>query len=103
MKPEIVDQAPMPPGQCLFSQDQEGPFIDTGLKAPWVSPYGYLGVNYIEGLARDLLDMVPRKELEVEIKALKDALAAYGQRIEQLEAFVDATVEYQDTRDKETV
>jgi hypothetical protein len=103
MDPHIVDQAHFAPGQCLFSQDLEGPFIDTGLVAPWIRPYGYLSVRYVKGLAEDLLDMVPRSEIENEVEALEDRLAAYGQRIEQLEAFVDATVEYQDTRDKEMV
>lgn len=91
MDPHIVEQANMPPGQCLFSGDLEGPFIDLGIVAPWVKPYGYLSVSYVEYLARDLLGMVSGKEVEKEVDALKDQLAAYGAKIEQLQAFVDAT------------
>lgn len=97
MKPEIITEAPMPPGQCLFSQDKEGPWIDTGLCAPWVRPYGYLGVRYVESLARELLDLVPRSEVE----SLTEQLEAYSARIEELEGFVKATVEYQEAREKE--
>lgn len=99
MKPEIVTQAPMPPGQCLFSQDQEGPWIDTGLCAPWVKPYGYLGVKYVESLARDLLGLVPKSEVD----ALAEQLEAYKGRIEELESFVKATVEYEESKPKELV
>lgn len=97
MKPEIVTQAPMPPGQCLFSQDHQGPWIDTGLLAPWIKPYGYLGVNYVESLARELLGMVPSSTVD----ELREQLASYEKRVEELQAFVDATVEYQDAREKE--
>lgn len=98
--PCITDQAPKAPGQCLFSQDHEGPWIDTGLVAPWVSPHGYLGVDYVEELARDLLDMVPRKELEAEIEALRSQVAGLKERIDkEVTDFIDATVEYQTKRE----
>lgn len=90
MKPEIVTEAPMPPGQCLFSQDQEGPWIDTGLMAPWIKPYGYLGVKYVEGLARDLLDMVPRSEVEKKIGVLKATLDRQAEEIEELQGVAAA-------------
>lgn len=95
MKPEIVTQAPMPPGQCLFSQDQEGPWIDTGLCAPWVKPYGYLSVSYVESLARDLLGMVPGSEVE----ELRQQIVAYAVRIEELENFKDAATQYEKAKE----
>lgn len=97
MDPHIVDKAPMPPGQCLFSQDIDGPWIDLGLVAPWVRPHGYLSVKYVEGLARDLLGMVPGETIEI----LKEQLASYEERIEELQAFVDAATKYQGIREKE--
>ena len=90
MEAHIVEQAPMAPGQCLFSQDIDGPWIDTGVMAPWVSPYGYISVNYVEGLARDLLEMIPRYEVDAKVKELENRLAKYAAKVEQLSAFVDA-------------
>lgn len=86
MQPHIVEEAPMPPGQCLFSQDIEGPWIDTGLVAPWIRPYGYLSVNYVESLARELLGMVPARE----VNALKERLDSYEGQIKALQSFVEA-------------
>lgn len=97
MEPRIVEQAEMPPGQCLFSQDAEGPWIDTGLYAPWVKPYGYLGVRYVEELARDLLGMVPGKQ----VRDLEAQLEAIRERLAEVQEFIDATVQYEETRPKE--
>lgn len=90
MEPRIVEQAPMPPGQCLFSQDIDGPFIDTGVKAPWVSPYGYISVKYVEFLARELLNMIPGHEVTSQIEDLKHQLDAYADEVEELRRIVDA-------------
>lgn len=92
MEPRIVDQAPMPPGQCLFSQDIDGPWIDLGVVAPWIRPYGYLSVKYVEGLARDLLGMVPRAE----VSALAERLERQADEIRRLQKTLDAmeTVKY---------
>jgi len=90
MEPRIVDQAPMPPGQCLFSQDIDGPWIDLGVVAPWVRPYGYLSVEYVEGIARDVLGMVPGADADAEIAHLRDRVASLGQTIDKLEAFAHA-------------
>jgi hypothetical protein len=86
LDPHIVDKAPMPPGQCLFSQDIDGPWIDLGLVAPWVRPYGYLSVKYVEGLAKDLLDMVPQGE----VSRLADRLEKQAEEIESLREILDA-------------
>lgn len=94
MEPRIVEQAGMAPGQCLFSQDQDGPWIDTGVVAPWVRPYGYLSVRYVEDLAKRLLGMRPAAEVEAEIGELREALADYRTRVEQLENFVQAAENY---------
>lgn len=86
MDPRIVDSAQMPPGQCLFSGDIEGPFIDLGLRAPWVNPYGYLSVRYVEDIASKLLEMVP----QARVSELEDQLAALGAEIDQIRAEVEA-------------
>lgn len=75
----------MPPGQCLFSQDIEGPWIDTEVVAPWVGPYGYVSVRYWEQVARDCLGMVPGEEVE----ELRRAAAAMADEITQLREIVD--------------
>ena len=85
MEPQIVDQAPMPPGQCLFSQDIDGPWIDTGLVAPWIRPYGYLSVKYVEELAKDVLGMVPRSKVT---KLMKDC-ENLAQEIERLRETIE--------------
>lgn len=90
MKPEIVTEAPMPPGQCLFSADQEGPWIDTGVLAPWVKPYGYISVSYAESLARDLLGMVSQDDVDAQVQPVLERLAEMEQEIEELRAFSDA-------------
>lgn len=86
MDPHIVDKAPMPPGQCLFSQDIDGPWIDLGLIAPWIRPYGYLSVKYVEGLAKDLLEMVPRSE----VAELAERLEKQAEEISSLREILEA-------------
>lgn len=90
MEPRIVDQAPQPPGQCLFSQDIDGPWIDLGVVAPWIRPYGYLSVKYVEGIARDLLGMVPAAEIALELEDLQERLASYAKKFEDLETIQGA-------------
>lgn len=90
MDPHIVDQAPMPPGQCLFSQDIDGPWIDLGLVAPWIRPYGYLSVKYVESLARDVLDMVPREPGLNEIRKLQGENLELLEECRKLKAYIEA-------------
>lgn len=90
MEPRIVDQAPMPPGQCLFSQDIDGPWIDLGVVAPWIRPYGYLSVKYVESLARDVLGMVPVEPGREEIQKLQAQILELREENERLQAYFDA-------------
>jgi len=90
MDPRIVDVAPMPPGQCLFSQDIDGPWIDLGLVAPWIRPYGYLSVKYVESLARDVLEMVPKGPGLKEIRKLQATVIELREENEKLRAYVEA-------------
>lgn len=91
--PHIVTQAPFPPGQCLFSQDIDGPWIDLGVVAPWIRPHGYLSVKYVEGLARDVLNMIPEDVVQTQIAELREQLDSYQTKFEKLEAFANATAE----------
>ena len=91
MDPRIVKQAERPPGQCLFSQDIDGPFIDLGIIAPWVRPHGYLSVSYVENLASDLLDMVPRKEVEERAGELEERVKGYAEEIDRLREVISAS------------
>jgi hypothetical protein len=100
MFPCITDQAPKAPSQCLFSQDHEGPWIDTGLVAPWIRPHGYIGVAYVEELARDLLGMIPRKEVEAELEAMRERLKELEKRADEAQEFIDATIEYEEVKER---
>jgi hypothetical protein len=98
MEPYIVDQAPKAPGQCLFSQDIDGPWIDTGLVAPWVRPHGYLSVKYVERLAKKCLDFVPRSEvfegmdkIQAQLDRLGEEIAALQETVESFEQLQSAT------------
>lgn len=99
MYPCIVEEAPKPPSRCLFSQDHDGPWIDTGIKAFGVHPYGYIGVRYVERLATDLLDMIPRSQVQTQIEDFERALDLQAERIKELESFVESVTEYQETRE----
>lgn len=103
MEPRIVDKAPMPPGQCLFSQDIDGPWIDLGVVAPWIRPYGYLGVKYVESLAREVLDMVPRSEVQSQVEEMQDRLAAYETELEELRGLAGAVAQIESATLKEAV
>lgn len=76
----------MPPANCVVSGDIDGPFIDTGVRCDQVAPYIYLHVPVVEFYARELLEMVPKAEVEAMRKQLED----YSERIAQLERFVEA-------------
>lgn len=83
--PQIVDKAAWGPGQCLFSQDIEGPWVDTGVRVPWVNPYGYVSVRYWRDVARELLGMVPVEE----VQGLRERVEAMGEEIARLQEIVD--------------
>jgi hypothetical protein len=100
MFPRIVEEAPKPPSRCLFSQDHDGPFIDTGLKAFGIHPYGYLGVRYVEELSRNLLGMVSKEEVDKEFQGLKDEIAALRKRFEEVEEFKETLLEYDENSRK---
>lgn len=76
----------MPPAKCAVSGDIDGPFIDTGVRCDQVAPYIYLHVPVVEWYARELLEMVPRAEVE----AMREQLASYAEKIANLERFVEA-------------
>lgn len=98
--PRIVEEANKPPAKCLFSQDQDGPWIDTGIAAPGFNPYGYIGVGYVETLARDLLDMIPRREVEAEVEAMRERLKELEKRADEAQEFIDATIEYEEVKER---
>ena len=99
MEPYIVDQAPKAPGQCLFSQDIDGPWIDTGLVAPWVRPYGYLSVKYVERLAKKCLDFVPRSEVFEGMDKIQGQLDHLGEEIQTLRETVESIEQLQSATD----
>lgn len=81
MTPKIVEKANMPPAKCAVTGDIDGPFIDTGAWCANVDPYIYLHVPYVEQLARDLLGMVPKSEIEelrAKVEELEGRVEDYG-------------------------
>lgn len=86
MEPRIVQSAPMPPAKCAISGDMEGPFIDTGVRVNHVSPYLYLHVPVVEWYARELLEMVPKADVD----EIREQFEAQTDRIAELERFAEA-------------
>lgn len=84
---KIVEKATQPPAKCIATGDIDGPFIDTECWAGEVDPYIYLHVPYVEQIARDLLGMVPEKD----VQALRDAVEHLTDMVEdqrkELEAY----------------
>jgi hypothetical protein len=83
---KLVDAATKPPGKCLLTGDMDGPFIDTERWANHVDPYIYIHAPTVEEMARDLLGMVPKSEVD----DLRQQLDDYRDQIERLQRFVDA-------------
>jgi len=87
MEAQIVDKALLPPGKCIATGDIDGPFIDTGC---WANVLGQtrvvLHAPAVEYWARELLEMVPKAEVE----ALREQVDSYAEKIAQLERFVEA-------------
>lgn len=86
MKPKIVETAERVPARCIVSSEIDGPFIDTGTYAGETDPYIYLSVSYITEVARDLLGMVPKKEIDT----LREQVEAMKVKLERLEKVEDA-------------
>jgi hypothetical protein len=91
MEAQIVDKALLPPGKCIATGDIDGPFIDTGT---WANVVGQtrivLHAPAVEFWAQELLEMVPKAEVE----ALREQVESYAEKIAQLERFVEAHVAF---------
>lgn len=86
MKPKIVETAERVPARCIVTSEIDGPFIDTGTYAGEMDPYIYLSVPYITEVARDLLGMVPKKEVD----DLREQVNAMKVKLEKMEKVEDA-------------
>lgn len=98
MEPKLVNEAKRRPGKCLASRDTEGPFIDTGCWTREHDPYLYLSVRWVEEVAKDLLGMVPEKEVEERFAGLEAQLKEQGEKLAALERFEEAVAEYEEAR-----
>ena len=83
---KIVEKAEQPPAKCAVTGDIDGPFIDTGAWLPQVDPYIYLHVPLVEQMARDLLGMVPEKDVQALNDALEQVTDMYEDQKKELEA-----------------
>lgn len=86
MEAKVVQHAPMAPAKCAVSGDIDGPFIDTGVWVRHHDPYLYLHVPVVEYWARELLEMVPKADVD----AIREQFEAQTERIKELERFVEA-------------
>jgi hypothetical protein len=86
LKPKIVETAEKVPARCIVSSEIDGPFIDTGTYAGEMDPYIYLSVAYVTEVARDLLGMVPKQEVD----DLNEQVNAMKVKLEQIEKVEDA-------------
>jgi len=101
--PRIVEEASKAPGKCLASRDAEGPFIDTGLYAAHRNPYIYLSVPWFEQTAKELLGMVPAKEVEGRFAELEAQVEDLTEKLTDLQRFEDAVAEYEAARERVSV
>lgn len=84
---KIVDKATQAPAKCALTGDIDGPFIDTGCWLPEVDPYIYLHVPIVEQMARDLLGMVPEKEVAELEEAVEHLTEVVKEQRQELDAF----------------
>ena len=110
MRPKIVYTAEKAPGQCLVSQDLEGPFIDAGCWAPWRDPYVYLSCRWLEEVARDQLNMFHHEKVDEKIAEMQAQLDAYAEEMEKMrnlseaaEGLQSALAEFPDRNPEEAV
>lgn len=83
---KIVERAERPPAKCAVTADIDGPFIDTGAYCPNVDPYIYLHVPLVEQMAREMLGMVPKEDVE----KLTEQVAAFGAQVDQMKAKIES-------------
>jgi hypothetical protein len=82
----IVERAINAPGHCLFTNDNDGPFIDFNRWLNYVDPRAYMSVAYFKEIARDLFDLHEGSEIE----ELKDEVARLTEMKEDPETFAKA-------------
>ena len=87
----IVDKALVAPAKCLVSGDIDGPFVDLGIRIPYVDPYAYLHTSVAEQIGLSV-DMVPRREVD----AIEERLAALEAESAELREFAAAIQGMQD-------
>ena len=98
MEPKVVDEAKKRPGRCLASGDVEGPFIDVGKWTREHDPYVYLSVRWMEEWSERLLGMRSADYIENQFKELEELVKAQGEKLQALERFEEAAVEYEEAR-----
>lgn len=98
MEPHIVDQATNPPGKCLVSRDETGPFIDTGCYAMHHNPYLYLSVRWVKEVAQNLLGMVPAEQVQERFGDLEAQIAEQAEQLALLEHFAEVAADYEEAR-----
>lgn len=84
------------PHECAVSKSANGPFIDFNVDCKGIDPHIYIKASLIEDVARELLGMVPKKDVD----ALADQLEAAQARLEKLER-TDEAIKELETATKE--
>jgi len=93
--PQIVPEAKNRPGRCIASRDIEGPFIDVGVWSREHDPYVYLSVRWFEEIARDLLGMVSKAEVDERYAALEKKLMEQAEELGKLDQLVQAATGFE--------
>ncbi len=80
--PALVARGFEAPGKCLVTGDIDGPFVDADVHVGQEEQHLYLHAPWVEQVARDLLEMVPRKDVDALLERVQEAEA----KLESLEA-----------------
>jgi hypothetical protein len=74
------------PSACAVTNRDDGPIIDTGATIAGLDPRVYLRADIVEKMAVDLLDMVPKAEVD-KIRKTVEKLSA---KVDEYAKLVDA-------------
>jgi hypothetical protein len=86
-----VERAVNAPAVCIVSGFSDGPFIDCGVRSPWVDPHVYVQWDVAADLAR-FRGFVPKAEVQAAESRVSE-LEAENERLRAVAADADRALE----------